>query len=438
MVKNRNNQAIIICVKLGLHHMKKLILSFILLFLPYFAHAADWLGKYKIDKNVPSEKAIYVDRYASMYAGASLFLSIRSLISEGKSYLLPQKIKENLWLNVGIGIGEIFLIDFPMMWAYTQVFGYGFRIRSLVGDSVNTYQSLGFQNFYPNSPTDYAYDIPILISAAPYEASKVLWQELYFKIIQKKHQPGSFLILIHATAAQFFILEPINKKTKFGKKDSKSNFLNYLYYLNTKHPGKEKLSVQDFQIATILAQISNLFMPIGMWLLNKEDKTDYNIPGSQRNGGIKLGSIRYIFLCFQQNTPFGIGYSLRNYIVFQEKVFLLSLNLGKSPFYTNCYGGIGVKTDTLYTYRDYTLDLETQLWYQPKLLLQKTDVLEDKNCMGYLVGAYNKYKINPHFSLYGAFLYKTRGYLEGIVAEDGFIWQVGLAVSYNIDLDHFG
>ena len=129
-------------------------------------------------------------------------------------------------------------------------------------------------------------------------------------------------------------------------------------------------------------------------------------------------------------TPFGIGYYLDNFISNQEQTFLVSLNTGKSPFYTRFFGGIGCKTDELYTYKKYSLDIQANVWYQPKLLLKEGDTLEDKNYWGGLLGIHNRFKINPYFSIHGAVLYKTLGFIEGVVAQDGFMWQAGFSLNY--------
>ena len=47
----------------------------------------------------------------------------------------------------------------------------------------------------------------------------------------------------------------------------------------------------------------------------------------------------------------------------------------------------------------------------------------DKNYWGGLVGMYNKFKIHPNFSLYGAMIYKTSGYnYQTFVLSSGFLY----------------
>ena len=129
-------------------------------------------------------------------------------------------------------------------------------------------------------------------------------------------------------------------------------------------------------------------------------------------------------------TPFGIGYYLDNFISNQKQTFLIGFNIGKSLFYKNFHGGFGGKTDELYTYKKYSLDISANLWCQPKLLLKDEDILEDRNYWGGLLGIHNKLKINSYFSLNGAVLYKTSGFVEGLVEGDGFIWQAELSLNY--------
>jgi hypothetical protein len=44
-----------------------------------------------------------------------------------------------------------------------------------------------------------------------------------------------------------------------------------------------------------------------------------------------------------------------------------------------------------------------------------------------MLGFHNRLKINDYLSLHGTFLYKTSGFLEGVMAQGGFIWQAGFS-----------
>ncbi len=413
--------------------MKKLVLGGMFLFLPFSLYAANDSTK-KLRKR-PYEKTFLIDRHGSMYTGASLLLSTESFLIEIRDYLLPAK-KPNFWANFGAGLVDCYL-TIQLTSLYYEMFGYGFRVRSL-GGTVQKYQWgwLGFEaissKFYPHA----AYDIPLLIDAAGYEASQVLMQEIVLSSLKNSplNSNANLIYTLSYLSKLAFILNGNGVLIGIFGGDNRSldSKQDYLGHINAKHQGAaDKIKLSDLQLPGLILIPDVLIGIMAYYSLDQEARKQ---PGTSF---FQWKDIAYRPFLTAQFTPFGIAYSMHNYLRHQERIFLLSFNLGKSPFYTSYYGGLGGKTDGLWKYKNYALDLAAHLWYQPKLLLQATDVSEDKNYGGGLVGIYNKFKINPHFSLYGAMLYKTAGYLEGMVAQKGFIWQAGITVSYAMDVEHF-
>jgi hypothetical protein len=203
-----------------------------------------------------------------------------------------------------------------------------------------------------------------------------------------------------------------------------SDVVNYLLALKYKY-NSDRISLNTLRSnAAIFFLNSVLYVSVWSFYahLFKKEKV-FTIPH------LTWRDITYMSLIRIGLTPFGISYYLDNFISNQGKTFLISINGGNSPFYTQYYGGIGCKTDELYTYKNYTIDLATNLWYQPKLVLEASDTLEDKNYWGVLVGVYNTLKINSYLSIHGNLLYKSSGFLEGVVAKRGFIWQARFSLN---------
>jgi len=123
-------------------------------------------------------------------------------------------------------------------------------------------------------------------------------------------------------------------------------------------------------------------------------------------------------------------YYLDNYIGYNNKTFLISLEGGKSPFYSNGYGGMQIKTHQLWNYKNYGLDVEGHLWFQPSLQLETHGPVEDENHWGGLVGLSNQLQLTEMFSLNAAVLYKTLGFTEGGVADKGLMFRGGFTLCY--------
>lgn len=129
-------------------------------------------------------------------------------------------------------------------------------------------------------------------------------------------------------------------------------------------------------------------------------------------------------------TPLGLMYYFENYVGYDDKVFLLNVYGGSSPFYSNGYGGIKLLTNKLWTSQVYSLDVIGNLAYQPRLQLESCDPIENKNSWVGLVGINNQFKINESISVHASILYKNKGLIEGRVADGGCILGGGFTLHY--------
>ena len=62
--------------------------------------------------------------------------------------------------------------------------------------------------------------------------------------------------------------------------------------------------------------------------------------------------------------------------------------------------------------------------------LQANDQIEDKNYWGGLVGISNKFKLGKLVALNASISYKNAGFIEGVVANSGFIVSAGFSLYY--------
>jgi hypothetical protein len=118
---------------------------------------------------------------------------------------------------------------------------------------------------------------------------------------------------------------------------------------------------------------------------------------------------------------------LDNYVGYKGKTILTSLQIGKLPGQQKYFGGIGCKTNELYQYKKYMMDLTANLSYQPKLWLEDPNMSES-SLVG-ILSVHHRLQVNNYLALHGSLSYKTAGFLEGIVTQGGFLWQAGFSFS---------
>lgn len=123
-------------------------------------------------------------------------------------------------------------------------------------------------------------------------------------------------------------------------------------------------------------------------------------------------------------------YYVDNYISHGDRVFLVSISGGQSPYYTRGYGGVRLQTAQLCTYKNYGLDVIGSLWCQPRMQQNADDRVEDKNYWGGLIGIENRLKLGNYFALHASIIRKKMGFVEGIIDNGGYIIQAGFSLRY--------
>ncbi|MEM7382969.1 MAG: hypothetical protein AAF400_01445 [Bacteroidota bacterium] len=116
--------------------------------------------------------------------------------------------------------------------------------------------------------------------------------------------------------------------------------------------------------------------------------------------------------CYYWLNNYGC-HCLDNYISYREKTFLIGLSTDMDKKHSLFF-----KTDTLYSYKRYILDIEAGVGFDcfPPTVL------------GFLMGLQGRFRLNERFSLNITLSYKQPSFLEGVAATDGFIVNGGFTV----------
>lgn len=399
------------------------------------------MASQKLTPTSPLVKKFIFDRYGSPYATSSWLQSSRELLNKIEDKYVSQDTKNKFWVRWSSLVINNICNDLLMLYAH-EVSGHGFRQRSL-GKRVDGYSiylilggltpfftpvnGLGGDALFNKTddlvdPTyDHLYiDQYLLKAIAGNEANAVLANQIVlknFKLGYLDHRNYNLFFKAFTNLLGYIIITSTTRE--------KDDISAYLQDLNQKY-NSDKINVNTLRLNALLFFLnpmlySSLWAFYGHLFKNKQNLT---IPC------LRWENITYMPLIRIGLTPFGISYYLDNFISNQKQTFLVSLNICKSPFNEKLYGGIGCKTDELYNYKRYSLDISANVWYQPKLLLKKDDYsLRDKNYWGGLVGIHNTFKVNSCLFLNAAVSYKTLGFLEGVIAQDGVIWEAGFSIN---------
>lgn len=401
---------------------------------------------YAASKHGNSNKNIHYsfifDPYSSSYTSASCLISTRSLLNRLDDMLIDKEQEKSFWVKWPNLVVNNLFNDLFMLWQH-EVNGHGFRGRSfgksIVGygledmwggaipsiivpmlTPVNGFGAFTTPDFDPDK---LSIDEELLWTIAGNEANTVLANEMVLKNFKQgklDYRDYNLFCKAFTNLLGYLIVTDLVQDG--------DDIVHYLKRLNNKY-GSDSLSLTDLRWGAIVFFLNpivyNAVWSFYAYAFNNEK--ELNIPC------LSWDSVTYMPIIRMGLTPFGMAYYLENYVGYQDKTLFVSLQAGKLPGQAKYFGGIGGKTDGLYQYKRYALDLVANLWHQPELLLKDTDTVKDGNRWGGMLGIHNKFQISDYLSLHGALLYKSTGFLEGVVAQGGFIWQAG--ISFGLPLE---
>ncbi len=402
------------------------------LFLPNLGYATTDPDAKAIVKQQQVPQVWIFDYHMSSYSAAVCLVSTRNGLSKLEDTYLHPRIPHNPWIRWTTSVANNLTNDL-MMLAEHEVYGHGFRHRSH-GLQVEGYtlfllfpwapffvpmNGLGAATYYNSSKTA---DTDILETIAGNEANSVLASELIranFSLGYLDHRSFNLFFKAFTNLLGYIIITP----EEVNQSDMPGDIEVYLEDINKKH-GFKGLHLYELRRASWVFYL-NPILYTSVWSFYSyifTGKKEFDIPR------LTWDQVSYMPLIRMGLTPFGVAYYLDNYLSISQKTFLISLNGGSSPFYTSSYGGIGCQTSELWTYQNYGLGLEGNLWYQPQLQLSPSDPLSAHNEWGGLMGITNRYRVNEHVSLLATVYYKTTGFVEGVLAGSGLGLRAGISL----------
>jgi hypothetical protein len=399
----------------------QIVLSCLLITLPTVTYADDENRK---------EKGFIFDHYWSPHSSSSILTSSRALLNEAEDFVFRTKHAQYRILGRIATTALNNVLNFSLVVVNHEVHGHGFRARSLgIPVSHYSFNFLGLGgavHFQSSHRLLFALDDELLlINMGGSEANNVLAQQLLFKSFRKLSLDSrTYGLWLDA----YLDLPQYVLSTHFSEtiRDRPGNdVLDYIAIINDKYSTNG--IDMDKLVRGTLVFLCNPMLYISLWA-----QLDYLCTGKDFFiiPHLRLGHINYMPLIRMGLTPFGLMHYLENYIGHGNKTFLVSISGGHSPYYTRGYGGIQLQTDELWTCKNYGLDVIGNLWHQPKMQLQANDQIEDKNYWGGLVGINNKFKLGKLIALNASISYKNAGFIEGVVANSGFIVSAGFSLYY--------
>lgn len=145
---------------------------------------------------------------------------------------------------------------------------------------------------------------------------------------------------------------------------------------------------------------------------------------------IRFGSIGYLPALRAGYTPFGIEYHWENYIRFRKSVSMIDLHYGDRTFYKS-WGGAGMVLKNICNPRNFSFDINFNLWRQPGLQSGVNPVISKSGGLGGSLSARGYYDfpgIRLPLSAVLELGYKTAGFLEGYNLDASPIVMAGLAL----------
>ncbi len=424
--------------------MKKYLLVAILLAINSFL-----VTTYAITEHTASDKpetkpqtyAFAIDRYYSPYSSATCIITTRSLFNTLGDHLIQSSWENSFWLRWPY-LATNNLVNDLLMLIQHEMNGHGFRARS-AGNEVTGYSlsflinnhpasllvalvapmnSLGGATSFQPSTNKPSLDYELLSCIAGNEANAVLANELIlqnFKYRKLDYRDYNLFFKSFTNLLGYVIL---TSPTRQG-----DDIAVYLDYMSHKY-GSNTLTLKELEYSAWIFFL-NPMLYTSIWSFYvyafKNQPTTSIL-------ALSFGRCAYMPIIRIGLTPFGIGYYIDNYLAYSHSTLLVTLQLGKIPGQQRYFSGISSKTVDLYTYKKYTLDLKAGLFYQPELILDDTSSTSANapSHWVYMLGIQNRLQLTDYFSLSGSVAYKNAGFMEGIVAQKGWMWEAGLAVSF--------
>jgi hypothetical protein len=302
------------------------------------------------------------DSYGGSYTSASCLISTRSLLNRLDDKLINKQWEEKFWVRWPHLIVNNLFNDLFMLWQH-EVNGHGFQQRSFNKEvsGYGLFPLLG--GIVPSALTSMLtpinglggvtqwregkmlVDMDLLRGIAGNEANTVLASGIILKNFQQGKLDYRDYNLFCKAFTNLLGYLIVTDPTQDG-----DDIMHYLKVLNYKY-SSGNLSLTDLRLGATVFFL-NPILYNAIWSFYAYAFKNEKLGKIPR---LTWSQIAYMPLIRMGLTPFGMAYYLDNYVGYQEKTILVSLQVGKLPSQTKYFGGIGCKTDGLYQYKRYTI-----------------------------------------------------------------------------------
>jgi hypothetical protein len=344
-----------------------------------------------------------------------------------------------------------------------EVFGHGYRIRTMDVASVTSYHfdapppfgHGGGSTAFKMSNQIYLGELQA-IAVAGLEAESILSRNLKSRFIkQKKINPklGSLYTVSRYSSLIYSFVPFFEEKSiedhLVGSHDIQNyvNLLGYLYpesVVSSEDPNTKKLvySADKMRKSTSTQLLFNFLDPMTFYEIGAY--WYYIFTGKMMNiPMIKLKEdLLYLPNVSVQIAPYGLEYYLENFLLHKDSLTYFYLKGG--ALHGNKYYGFGAQSDDLFVLNKYSIGMKVDGWYQPNFLapwqLQQAIDGEipvgmrkklEERVLGGSINAVAKYNLanssNYFFSEFGV---KSKGYLPGYPLDAAPIWRLGFSAQF--------
>ena len=435
-----------------------LLLLYINFFLCDFALGKDNTNEYN-NKKLEKIKAfktrriehfdLLFDKFLSPYAASSYLISLRKSVNILEN-MLPYYFEKNIFGRYSISIFDNLFNNLLILFSH-EIHGHGFRKRiqknknlsynfftpfnlgSLFSISLFPVGGLGGLTKY-NSKKD-TLDNVLLNTIAGIEANYILGNQILLENFSNRTMHHNTYNLFLRAISDLFGYTLISKKDEKIKitnnLNTKGDIVEWIELINNKYNKlnnlKKSIILEDVKKASFICAINPIaYFGIYAWYSYIiSGKVNFLIPH------IRLGSVKYLPIFRFGLSPFGLVYHIDNFININKTSLLLNINYGRSPFYNKSYIGLSLRTLNLYEFSIFIFDILSAIWFQPELDLSLEEKIPDNEFkIGFLMGTKIKIKVYKYCSINLQAFYKSKGFIEGEIAQKGYFFRGGVTIHY--------
>jgi len=406
----------------------------------------------------PTQYELMGDAYFSPYAGAENLLYTTRLMERADAYFFRKIIFENPKSSKArsLRLSELITIWLPLnyeaMLIQHEVFGHGYRIRSL-GSAIACVDGyrLGVPPPYGHGggATSYRYSSKLTsteemaISIAGVEATAILANETKWKWLTGRSldpKQSALYILCQQDLSEY-ISSMKTVRSHHGSESEGHDIHSYLLWLNRTYQESHLSSSRLRSLSWINILDPFTFYSIWAWFHYIHSGRETKIPM------IKMGSVGYLFGARLGLTPFGPEVFWENYFSSHGKSFYGYLKAGSHA--NNSYIGAGLFLPVLWSFGKWDFGTRLDLWRQPKLLLKEgslplTEIDEHETLntplypstelhamhYGAALTCTTHYHWNETFGFEGEFGAKSNGFLPGNDLLGTAIFRIGFSTAF--------